>query len=52
MSEDARHFNNIETQTVIKYFYPPSKEIQAILTETVGEYATIVYHRQKLGGPV
>jgi len=56
MSDDARHFNNIETRAVIKYFFPRQgkapKEIHAILTETLGEYATIVCHRQKLGGQV
>jgi hypothetical protein len=50
MSGDARDFNNIETRAVIKS--PPlspqgkaPKEIQAILTETLGEqapsYATV-----------
>jgi len=44
MSGDARDFNNMETQVVIKCFPPPlqskmPKEIHAILTETLGEYA-------------
>ena len=43
MSGDARNFNNIETWAVIKfYFFFPlqdktPKEIQAILTQTLGE---------------
>jgi len=42
MSGDARDFNNIETRAVIKFFFlqgKASKEIHAILTETLGEYA-------------
>ena len=43
MSGDARDFNNVETRAVIKFFPPlqgkASKEIHAILTETVGEHA-------------
>ena len=41
MSGDARHFNNIETRAVIKFFFlqgKAPKEIHAILKETVGEY--------------
>ena len=50
MSGDARDFNSIETQAVIKNFFSPlqgkgPKEIHAILTETLGEqapsYATV-----------
>jgi len=56
MSGDARDFNNIETRVVIKFFSPlqgkAPKEIHAILKETLGEYAPIICHRQKLGGPV
>jgi len=41
MSGDARHFNNIETQVVIKS--PPQgkapKEIHTVLTETLVEHA-------------
>jgi hypothetical protein len=43
MSGDARNFNNIETRVVIKFFFPlqgkASKEILAILKETLAEYA-------------
>ena len=42
-SGDARDFNNIETRAVIKVFFflqdKASKEIHAILTETLGEHA-------------
>ena len=43
MSEDTRDFNNIETRAVIRFFLPQHKawkEIHAILTETLGEYAS------------
>jgi len=42
MPGDKRDFNNIETRTVIKFFFlqgKAPKEIRAILTETLGEYA-------------
>ena len=42
MSGDARNFNNIETQAVIKFFFLQGKlpkEIHAILKETLGEHA-------------
>jgi len=42
MSGEARHFNNIETRTVIKFFFlqgKAPKEIHAILIETLGEYS-------------
>jgi len=42
MSSDARNFNNIEMQAVIKFFFLQGKvpkEIHAILTETLGEHA-------------
>ena len=41
MSGDARDFNNIETRTVINFFFlqgKAPKEIHAILTETLGEH--------------
>jgi len=41
-SGEARDFNNIETRAVINYFFlqgKAPKEIHAILTETLGEYA-------------
>jgi len=56
MSGNARHFNNIETRAVIKFFFSlegkAPKKIHAILTETLGGTRIIVWHRQKLGGPV
>jgi len=42
MSGDARDFNNIEMQAVIKFFFlqgKAPKEIHAILIETLGEHA-------------
>ena len=42
MSDDTRYFNNIEMQTVIKFFFVQGKapkEIHTILTETLGEHA-------------
>jgi len=43
MSGDARDFNNMETPAVIKFFFflqgKASKEIHAILAETLGEHA-------------
>jgi len=42
MSGEARDFNNIETRAVISFFFLQGKvpkEIQAILTETLGEHA-------------
>ena len=43
VSGDARDFNNIETRTVITFFFSlqgkASKKIHAILTETLGEHA-------------
>jgi len=45
MSGDARHFNNIETRGVIKFFFPlqgkAPKEIHVILIETLGEPAPL-----------
>ena len=43
MSDDVRDFNNIETQAVIKFFFPlqgrAPNEIHTILTETLGKHA-------------
>jgi len=43
MSGDARDFNNMDTQAVIKFFFfllsKPTKKIPAILIETLGEHA-------------
>ena len=44
MSGDARDFNNTETRAVIKFFFlqvKAPKEIHAILTETLEEYAPL-----------
>jgi len=49
MSRDARDFRNMETRSVIKFFFflqsKATKEIHAILAETLGEhtpsYATV-----------
>ena len=44
MSGDACDFNNIETRAVIKFFFlqvKTPKEIHAILTEILGEYAPL-----------
>jgi len=43
MSSDERHFNNMETRALIKFFFimqgKAPKEINAILIEAIGEYA-------------
>jgi len=55
MSGDARDFNNIETRTVIKFFFPARQGVEGNLrhSETnIRGTCTIVCHRQKLGGPV
>ena len=42
VSGDARDFNNMETRTVMKFFFLQSKapkKIHAILTEALGEHA-------------
>ena len=42
MSGDAHDFNNIETRAVISFFFlqgKTPKEINAILTETLGEHS-------------
>ena len=43
MSGDARDFNNIETRAVKFFFlqWKVLKEIHAILTETLGEHASL-----------
>jgi hypothetical protein len=54
MSGDAHNFNNIETQTVIKFFSPLQgkalKELHAILTETFKKHAPS-YSTIKTGWP-
>jgi hypothetical protein len=43
MSGDARNFNNIDMQAVIKFFLQGNvpKEIHSILKETLGEHAPL-----------
>jgi len=55
MSGDARHFSNIETQAVIKFFFPARQGAQGNSRHSdrnVRGKSTIVCHRQKLGSPV
>ena len=45
MSDDARDFSNMETRAVIKFVFfflqgKATKEIYAIVTETLGEHAS------------
>ena len=56
MSGDARDFNNIETRDVNKFYFFPARQgaegnSRHSDRNITGTY-TIVYHRQKLGGPV
>jgi len=57
MSRDARNFN-METRAVIKFSFffflqgKVPKDIQAILTETLGEHAPSYAAVKKLGGLV
>ena len=55
-SGDARDFNNIKTRAVKSVFFflqgKASKEIHAILIETVEEHAPSYSTVKKLGGPV
>jgi len=44
MSGDARNFNNIDMQAVIKFFFLQGKaptEIHSILKETLGKHAPL-----------
>jgi len=54
MSDDARDFNNMEARAVIKFFpVRQGAEGNAHHSErNIRGTCTIVYHRQKLGGPV
>jgi hypothetical protein len=53
MSGNAHNFNNMETQAVIKFFSflqgKTPKEIHAILTETLGEHASLYATVKKCG---
>jgi len=55
MSGDMRDFNNIETQAVMKFFFPArqgAEENSCHSDRNIRETRTITCHRQKLGGPV
>jgi len=55
MSDDARDFNNIETQAVIKFFFPAWQGAEENLRHSdrdIRGTCTIVCHRKKLGGLV
>jgi len=55
MSGDASDFNNIETRPVIMFFFSERKGAEENSRHSERSYRgtwTIVWHRQKLGGPV
>ena len=56
MSDYVRDFNNIETQAVIKVFFPPARQGAAGNSRhsdrNSRETCIIVCHRKKMGGPV
>ena len=55
MSGDARDFNNIDMQAVIKCFFPARQGAEGNSRHSdrnIRGTCTIVFHRQKLGGPV
>ena len=55
MSGDARDLNNIETRALIKFFFPvrhDAEENSRNSDRNMRGKCPIVYHRQKLGGPV
>jgi hypothetical protein len=58
MSGDALDFNNIETRTVIKFFFffSPGRQGAEVNSRhsdrNTRETCTIVCHRQKMGGPI
>ena len=55
MSGDARNFISIEKRAVFRFFFPARQGAQGNSRHSErnirGTY-TIVFHRQKLGGPV
>jgi len=54
MSGDARHFSNIETRAVIKFFPPARQGAEGNLRDSdrnIRGPCTIVCHRQKTGWP-
>ena len=55
MSGYARDFNNIQTRAVIRFLFPARQGAEGNLRHSnrnIRGTCTIVYHRQKLGGPV
>jgi len=55
MSGGARDFNNIETRAVITFFCPARQGAEGNSRNSeinIRGTCTIVWHRQKLGGPV
>jgi len=55
MSSDVRDFNNIEMQAVIKFFFPARQGTEGNSHHSdrnIRGTCTIVFHREKLGGPV
>jgi len=56
MSGNARDFNNMVTEAVIKIFFPPARRgaegNSRHSDRNIRGICTIVCHRQKLGGPV
>ena len=55
MSGDECDFNNMETQAVMKFFFPARQDAKGNSHHSdrnIRGTCAIVYHRQKLGGPV
>jgi len=55
MSGDARDFNNIKTQAIIKFFFPARQGAEENLRHSdrnIRVTCTIACHRPELGGPV
>ena len=55
MSGDKRDFNNIEKGAVIKFFFPARQGEEGNSRHSernITGICTIVFHRQKRGGPV
>ena len=53
---DARDFNNMETRAIIKFFFFPARQgaegNSRHSDRNIREICTIVWHRQKMGGPL
>ena len=55
MSGDARDFSNIETRVFITFFFPAGQGVEGNSRQSernIREKWTIVWYRQKSGGPV